>query len=420
MSFDMDRVRASFPALAIGDRGQERIYLDNPAGTQIVQGAIDRMTDYLVRDNANCGGMFQTSKRTDSLLDTAHQAAADFLHAESPEEVVFGPNMTSLTFSISRALGTQIEAGDEIVLSRLDHDANVRPWILMARDRGAHVRWIDFDPQDCRLKIEALPELLNERTRLVAVGLASNLVGTINPVAQIAEQVHRVGAQLFVDAVHYAPHGVIDVAALGADFLVCSPYKFFGPHQGILWGKRSLLEALPAYRVEPAGEALPGKFETGTQSHEGQAGVLGAIEYLAWLGREFGEPGDGRISQRAAIRYGMRAINRYERLLTRELINELQAIERVKIWGITDPNELEHRVPTVSFTVDGVSPRWIAEMFAAENIFTWHGHSYAVEVVRRLGLAESGGVLRIGAVHYNTPSELSCMAEVLRRALHRN
>ncbi|MDA7632471.1 cysteine desulfurase-like protein [bacterium] len=420
MSFDIDRIRANFPALAILDGQKARVYLDNPAGTQVAQGVIDRMTDYLVRWNANCDGPFSTSRQTDQLLESTHQAMADLLHAPSSREIVFGQNMTSLTFALSRALGHRLKPGDEIVVTRMDHDANIRPWVRLAEDTGAIIRWLDFDTETARLRMDQLDEILNERTKIVAVGLASNLLGTVNPISEIAKKVHRFEALLFVDAVHYAPHGVIDVNQLGADFLVCSPYKFFGPHQGVLWGKAELLETLPAYRVKPAGETLPGKFETGTQNHEGQLGVLGAIDYLEWLGREFGGENDTDVLRTYSLRLAMEAINRYERLLSRELIAGLSEIDRVTIWGITDPNDLEERVPTVSFTVDGMSPRWIAEMLAAENIFVWDGHSYAVEVIDRLGLSEDGGVVRVGAAHYNTPSEIEQLVSALGRIVHRN
>ncbi len=418
MAFDIDRIRAQFPALAVEDNQRARIYLDNPAGTQVAQGVIDRMTDYLARCNANCGGAFRTSKDTDELLHQAHQAMADFLHAERSEEIIFGPNMTSLTFSLSRALGARLKAGDEILVSRLDHDANIRPWIRLAKDCGATVRWLDFDPEDCRLCLDELDTQLNERTKIVAVGLASNLVGTVNPVPQIAEKTHRVGALLFVDAVHYAPHGPVHVQELGADFVVCSPYKFFGPHQGVLWGRYELLEELPAYRVRPAGDGLPGKFETGTQSHEGQAGVLGAVEYLEWLGREFG--GEEDLLRPYALKIAMESIQRYEQLLCRELLSGLAEIDRVKVWGITNPKQLEERVPTVAFSVTGLSPRWISEMLAAENIFVWDGDSYASELVDRLGMRDSGGVVRVGAVHYNTPSEIEAFVRAVERVVHRN
>ena len=420
MSFDVDRIRENFPALAVKDGQQPRVYLDNPAGTQVSQGVIDRMTDYLVRWNANCGGAFSTSKETDTRLDSVHQAMADFLHAPSSREIVFGQNMTSLTFSLSRSLGHRLQAGDEIVVTRLDHDANIRPWVRLAEDTGSVIRWLDFDPSDCRLCLSQLDEILNERTKIVAVGLASNLVGTVNPITEIARKVHQFDALLFVDAVHYAPHGVIDVGALEADFLVCSPYKFFGPHQGVLWGKEALLSELPAYRVQPAGEALPGKFETGTQNHEGQLGVLGAIDYLEWLGREFGGESSDDVLRPYSLRLAMDAIKRYEQLLSRALISGLGEIERVKIWGITDSNAFDERVPTVSFSVDGMTPRWICEMLAAENIFVWDGHSYAVEVVDRLGLGDEGGVVRVGAVHYNTPDEIAKFLSALDRIVHRN
>ena len=418
MSLNSEQIRARFPALSVQDDGRARLYLDNPAGTQIVDEAVARMSRYLVESNANCGGVFRTSMMTDQLLEESHQAMADFLNANSPEEIVFGANMTSLTFTLSRVLGSCLDEGDEVIVTRLDHDANVRPWIRMAEDCGAVVRWLDFDPDNCRLRLEMLDKLLTERTRLVAVGLASNVVGTINPVSEIAERVRGTGAHLFIDAVHFAPHGAIDVQALGADFLVCSPYKFFGPHSGVLWGRRELLAELPAYRVEPAGNALPGRFETGTQSHEAQAGVLGVMEYLSWLGGMASHrSSSGEGDRRDLIRAGMDWIRRYEQELSVALIQGLETIERVNILGITSPDEMATRVPTVSFTVDGKSPRWIAERLAARNIYTWDGDSYAYELVKRLGLESQGGVLRVGAVHYNTVDEIRSFVATLSKIL---
>ena len=418
MSFEVDRIRSNFPALALSDEGQSRVYLDNPAGTQVTQGVIDRMADYLCRDNANCGGAFRTAKQTDEILARAHLEMAGFIGAASPREIIMGPNMTSLTFSLSRALGRRFSPGDELIVTRLDHDANVRPWIRLAEDCGATVRWLDFNPSDCRLSLDALPQLLNERTRVVAMGLASKLVGTINPIAEIAPMVHEAGALLFVDAVHYAPHGPIDVATLGADFLVCSPYKFFGPHMGVLWGREDLLASLEAYRVLPAGDCLPGKFETGTQSHEAQAGLLGTLDYLEWLGREF-DRGTG-TTRSENYRRAMTLIRDYEQGLSRGLLDGLSEIERVRIWGVQDLERLEERVPTVSFSVDGLSPRRVSEALARANIFVWEGHSYAVEVVERLGLADRGGVVRVGAVHYNTTAEIEKTIREIARIIDRS
>ena len=275
--------------LALLDEGRARIYLDNPAGTQVPEVVLDRMRHYLVSSNANVGGAFRTAVASDAILQEAHTAMADLLNAASPDEIVFGPNMTTLTFALSRAFGHQIKAGAEIIVTRLDHDANISPWLRLAEDCGAVIRWLDFDPANGTLRLDEFEHLLTDKTALVAVGYASNLLGTINPIQKMAEQAHAAGALVYVDAVHYLPHGPVDVQALGADFLVCSPYKFFGPHQGVLWGRGELLDQLPAYRVRPAPAEPPGKFETGTQSHEGQAGVLGAIEYLEWIGAEYGQ-----------------------------------------------------------------------------------------------------------------------------------
>jgi cysteine desulfurase family protein (TIGR01976 family) len=265
--------------------------------------------------------------------------------------------------------------------------------------------------------MDELEGLLTEKTRLLAIGYASNAVGTISPVQRMAALAHAAGAMVFVDAVQYAPHAPIDVQALGADFLACSPYKFFGPHQGVLWGRYDLLDRLPAYKARPAGERPPDKFETGTQSHEGQAGTLGALEHLAWVGSQFGAEFNaqfpGFTEMKLELHSGMAAIKAYEQTLSAHLINGLRKIRGVRIWGITDPQRLHERVPTISFTLEGHTPRAIAERLAEDNIFVWDGHYYAVETVQRLGLAQSGGMLRVGAAHYNTVQELDRLLEVL-------
>jgi cysteine desulfurase family protein (TIGR01976 family) len=415
---NVDKVRSRFPALALLDDGQARIYLDNPAGTQVPATVLERMRHYLVSSNANVGGAFRTAVVSDAILREAHTAMADLLNAASPDEIIFGPNMTTLTFALSRAFGHRIKAGQEIIVTRLDHDANISPWLRLAEDCGAVIRWLDFDPANGTLRLDEFERLLTQKTVLVAVGYGSNLLGTINPIPKMVEQAHAVGALVFVDAVHYVPHAPIDVQSLGADFLVCSPYKFFGPHQGVLWGRAELLDQLPAYRVRPAPTVAPGKFETGTQNHEGQAGVLGAIEYLEWVGTEFGQshaarfPGFG--GRRLRLHCAMEAIRQYEHALSRSLVAGLQQIPGVRVWGITDPAQLSQRVPTVSFTLAGQSPRRLVARLAEQNIFAWDGHAYAVEVVKRLGLAESGGVVRVGAVHYNSAAELETLLESVR------
>jgi cysteine desulfurase family protein (TIGR01976 family) len=415
---NIESVRAQFPALSHSESDRCPIFLDNPAGTQVPQQVLDRMNHYLVHDNANLGGAFRASQASDALLMEAREAMACLLNAPSPREIVFGPNMTSLTFALSRAMESQVKSGDEIIVTRLDHDANISPWMRLAEDRGARIKWLDFDPQDCTLNLAQLETLLTDRTILLALGYASNLVGTVNPVAEMARMAHQTNALVFVDAVHQAPHGPVDVQALDADFLVCSPYKFFGPHQGVLWGKYDLLEALPAYRVRPAPLDPPGKFETGTQNHEGIAGILGAVDYLRWLGKSLTtqapslNPGQDDLVQ--SLNSAMSAIREYELQLCHHLIHGLQSVPGLTIHGITDPAQFVNRVPTVSFTMDQVTPQQIARKLAAHDIRVWDGHSYALEVVARLGLTDKGGVVRVGPVHYNTLEELDTLFHCLR------
>jgi len=413
MTFDIDAVRTRFPALAIADAARPRVYLDNPAGTQVPRDVVDRTTACLVEANANLGGHFATTVAAGRIVDEARAAMADFLGASGPDEIVFGQNMTTLTFHVSRSIGRMLSPGDEIVVTRMDHDANIAPWLMLAEERGLAVRWLDVDPRTCEFDLSELDGVLSERTRLVAVGLASNLTGTVNDVRAIAARARDAGALVYVDAVQFAPHGLIDVANLGADFLVCSAYKVYGPHQGILWGRRDLLEQLTAYKVRPAGERAPDKFETGTLSHEGLAGTLGAIEYLASLGAG---AEDGR---RARIASAFARISGHENALCRRLIDGLGTIPGVIIHGITNPDRMNARVPTVSFTCRGHRPRAIARALAIDNIFVWDGHNYALELVRRLGLEEGGGVVRIGLAHYNTAAEIDQAVDAVARAASR-
>jgi cysteine desulfurase family protein (TIGR01976 family) len=407
--FPSDEIRAQFPALATKDGGLPRIYFDAPGGTQACAPAIARMREHLEQGTANSGGAFQSSIDTDAMSEAAHAAIADLLGAE-PGEIAFGPNMTSLTFSLSRALANDWKEGDELVVTRLDHDANVAPWLLVARDKGMTVRWLDFDPATGILDLAALPGLLNERTRLVAFGGASNALGTLNDIPAICSIVREhCDALIFVDAVQSVPHVVTDVATLGCDFLACSPYKFFGPHQGVLWGRSALLERLEAYKVRPSSIHPPAvRFETGTPSFEGQAGVLGTIEYLEWLGTRLGDNGGSR---RSRLRTAMLACERYERELGERLLAGLASIPGLKLWG---PPSMDGRVPTFSFTTEGHSPDDIASFLAHRGIFAWSGNFYAVEVIARLGLAERGGLLRVGLCHYSTASEVDQLVQALK------
>ena len=405
IDLDLQAVRAKFPALALRVDGRPVVYLDNPAGTQVPQRVIDRTAEYWRTMNANHGGVFSTSARSDELIDEVRRAAAAFLNARSPEEVVFGPNMTTLTFAVSRAIGRELQPGDEIVVTRLEHDANVSPWLAL-QERGAVVKFADIRMPECTLDMDDLQRQIGPRTRLVAVTHASNAVGTIPDLAAISRAAHDVGAWMWVDAVHYGPHGPIDVQAINCDFLVCSSYKFYGPHQGLLYGRRELLERLHPYKVRPASDQGPGRWETGTQNHECLAGMLGAFEYLAELG------GADHVD-RAALTAAMQRVSRHERALAARLIDGLRRIPGIQIYGITDFDQLERRAPTVSLTWPPHRPESLARWLAANQVFTWHGDHYATELINRLGLRDQGGTLRIGIAHYNTASEVDLVLELL-------
>ena len=407
MTLNLNLVRQQFPSL---DR--PAIFFDNPGGTQIAKQSLDRITNYLLECNANHEGAFETSQKSDAVLDEAHRAMADFYNAPSPEEIVFGNNMTTLTLHISRSISREWNAGDEIVVTRLDHDANVTPWVLAAQDRGVKVNWVDFDVEDGTLKLDDLKKALDRKPRLLAVGYASNALGTINPVADIIKMAHASGTLVYVDAVQYAPHGPIDVQSLDCDFLVSSSYKFFGPHAGILFGKRDLLEKLFAYKVRPATNSLPGKFETGTQNHEGIAGVLGAVEYFEWVGKKFGG-GKENEERQPVLKKAMTAIHAYELDLSRVLLSTLQSIPGLHLYGLTDVNRLENRVATFSFRIRDIPPRKVAEELAKENIYVWDGNYYALNVTERLEVEGKGGMVRVGAAHYNTLEEVERLGAVL-------
>ncbi|HEX4573447.1 MAG TPA: cysteine desulfurase-like protein [Dongiaceae bacterium] len=425
MSLDVARIRAEFPSLAIADSGRPRIYFDSPGGTQTPKAVIDRTIDCLVNCNANLGGPFVTSQAAGRLVDEAHAAMADLLGAASPAEIVFGQNMTTLTFHISRSIARNLEPGDEVIVTRMDHDANIAPWLLVAHDRGCRVRWLDFDRGSFEFDPAELDRLLGERTRVVALNYASNATGTINDVAGMTQRVRASApkAMVYVDAVQLAPHRLVDVQAIGCDFLVCSPYKFFGPHQGVLWGRADRLMSLSPFKVRPADDTLPARFETGTLSHEGMAGTLGAVEYLAWVGKELAPQVPARAGEnerRRWIRAAWQALEIHERGLTRRLVEGLQRLPGIKIQGITDPAAFDRRVPTVSFIHDRLAPSEMSAGFAREGIFVWDGHNYALEVITHLGLLESGGVLRVGLAHYNTAEEVDRLLDVLGQMIRRN
>ncbi|MDE2385258.1 MAG: cysteine desulfurase-like protein [Alphaproteobacteria bacterium] len=409
-SVDLNSIRAQFPGLGLKDEGRARVYFDNPAGTQVPQQVIDRMVDVLKAKNANLGGYFRTTAAATALVDEAHQALADFYNAKDPQEIIFGQNMTSLTFHFSRCLGKRFKRGDEIILSRMDHDANVAPWLLLAEDLGLVVKWLDFDTDTYEFPDDALSKVLSSKTKLLAMGMASNCTGTVHDVAGFAAQARKAGALVYLDGVQYAPHYSIDVQSLGADVVVSSAYKWFGPHQGILWARKDLLEETFAYKVRAVGDGELGhKFETGTQSHEGMAGCIGAIEYLEQFGA--GETRAARLKSAWGV------LAEHEKDITLHLIEGLKGFKGLTIRGVTSANAMHRRVPTVSFTVEGVDPEKLAKHFARENIFVWSGHNYALEPVKRMGLADKGGVLRVGLAHYNTVAEVDALLSSLHSAL---
>ena len=408
-------LREKFPALAREHNGQPVAFFDGPAGTQVPKSVIDAISHYLIHHNANHAGLFKTSLDSDEMLEQAHQAAADLLGAREPETVSFGANMTTMTLAISRAISQTWSPGDEIVLSHLEHDANFTPWILAARDRGVTVKTIDVNPNDCTLRLEQYQENISERTRLVAVGCASNAVGTINPVKQICHWAAQVGAISFLDAVHYAPHALIDVDDWGCDFLACSAYKFFGPHVGMMYGKRELLETFQPYKLRTSPSSIPGRWMTGTQNHECIAGTLAAIEYLASIdqttSRDTGDQPTA-TTRRERIASSMNSICIYERGLIATLIAGLQQLPEIKIWGITDPSRLIERLPTLSITHQRFSPKEIATRLADAGIFVWHGNYYALPLTEKLGV-EPEGMVRVGLCHYNTHEEVDRLLDCL-------
>lgn len=402
MTFPIERIRERFPALSLTDDGRQRVYLDNPAGTQVSQAVVDAIAHCLVHANANLGGCFPTSVAAGAVVDAAHKAMADFLGTDDPGEIIIGPNMTTLGFHLSRSLCRDFKPGDEIILTRMDHEGDVAPWLEIAEDKQLVVRWAEFSTDSWQVEPAAIDALLNTRTRLVALNYASNLLGSINAIKTLTAKAKAAGALVYVDAVQYAPHGLIDVADIGCDLLVCSSYKFFGPHLGIAWGRRELLQRLHAYKCRCVADELPIKFETGTPQIELLAGLTATVDYYAWLGAALGVEG----SRRARIAAAFAAATRYEEALALRLITGLQALPGIEIFGVTDPARMATRVPTVSFRCAAAKPAVIAKALNDAGIFVWNGHNYALEVVRQLGIPESEGVVRVGIAHYNTATEV--------------
>jgi cysteine desulfurase family protein (TIGR01976 family) len=408
-ALDISWVRAQFPSLNTHINGQPAAFLDGPAGTQVPTQVMHAIQTYLMSANANSGGAFLTSRRTDEMIASSRAAMADFFHCDK-DEVVFGQNMTTITFSLSRAIARELRPGDEILLTTLDHDANFSPWKAL-EEKGVVIRQVDIREEDCTLNLDDLKNKLNERTKLVAVGYASNAVGSINPVAEITRLAHAAGAMVFIDAVHYAPHGLIDVKSLDCDFLVCSPYKFFGPHMGTLYGKRQHLLGFHPYKVRPCPDYIPDRWETGTQVHELIAGIGAAVEYIAEVGRR-SDP--SVITRREALVAAYRSTVPYERRLIARLIDGLQAIPGARVYGITDPNRFEERCSTLSLRIGNHLPKTIAAYLGERGILTWDGNYYAVNLTERLGVESQGGLLRIGLVHYNTLEEVERLLAALR------
>jgi len=412
--FPIDKIRREFPGLDRRVNGQRSIFFDGPGGSQVPKSVAESVSEYLLHNNANLGMSFATSEESDKIVEDALNAASDFLGAKDPMGVAFGQNMTSLNIQLASALSRTWTSEDEVVVTRLDHDGNVRPWSLAADWSGAKLRKVDVNPDDCTLSMGSLDEVINEKTALVAVGAASNLSGTINDIKMIVEKAHEVGAEVVVDAVHYAPHYQIDVEEMGCDFLLCSPYKFFGPHQGILWGKSDRMRELPVAKLRVSSEEIPFRWMTGTQSHEGMAGTTAAIDHISWIGREVSGKQD--LDRKDALSAAYSAIESYEGALCSRMIDGLLEIDGLKIWGITNPENFGQRAPTVSFTHPSKTASEIGRALAEKGVFVWAGNFYALELTEALGL-EPEGVLRAGVLHYNTMAEVErfveCVGEIL-------
>jgi len=414
-SFDVSYARSQFLALTRNTAGKTPIFFDGPGGTQVCSQSILAATDYCENRCANGGGTFETSRLTDETTLEGRRAMADLLNAPEPETIVFGANMTTLTFHLSHAIADTIVPGDEVVVTNLDHDANVAPWLRL-QNRGATIRVVDIDPSDCTLDPDCFDEILNERTRIVAITHGSNAVGTVPNVAEITRRSHTAGALVFVDAVQYVPHAEVDVQELNCDFLACSAYKFFGPHVGVLYGKREHLERFSPPKVRPAHDEIPFRWETGTPNYEGIAGVHGAVRYFEDLGASENKGMSG-TDRPAILRSAMRSIHDYEMKLAERLLDGLESIRGVEIYGITDRTRMGSRGATVAFNIEGWRPRDVASALAERDIYCWSGNYYAIRLMERLGL-EPDGAVRVGLVHYNTIEEIEVLVSALSQLKH--
>ena len=411
-ALDLPSIRSQFPSFAETVNGHPVAYLDGPGGTQVPQRVIDAITDYLRHANANTCGAYLTSRRTNEVIASARAAMADFFGCDA-DEIVFGFNMTSLTYAMSRAIGRELGPGDEIVVTLLDHDANFSPWQAL-EEKGVTIQRVAFRAADCTLDMDDLARKINPRTKVIAAGYASNAVGTINPVNEVVRRAHEVGALAYIDAVHYAPHGPIDVRALDCDFLVCSSYKFFGPHMGVLYGKRKHLKRLHPYKVRANTNESPNRWEWGTLNHECIAGITACVDYIADLGRHVNP---SVSSRRAAILAAYEEIVRYERGLCERLLQGLRTMPGVKVYGITDPMRFSERCPTIALRVSGHTPLELATKLGDRGFFTWDGNYYALNVTEQLDVEKDGGFLRIGLFHYNTVEEVDRLLAALREIL---
>jgi cysteine desulfurase family protein (TIGR01976 family) len=406
--FDVEAVRARFPALArVGDDGRSLILVDAPGGSQVPQDVIEAVSGHYRRGMSNTHGAFATSEETDAVIGEARRAAADFTGAD-PDEIVFGPNATSLLLHVSRSFAKTLEPGDEVVVTRLDHDANVRPWVLAAADAGATVRWVDVHEDDVTIDVASFDAALSPRTKLVAFTLASNAVGTVPAAADLVARAKAVGAVVALDGVHLAQHRLPDLHGLGADLLVCSPYKFFGPHLGVLAARRSILASWSPYKLIPSSDEVPERWETGTQNHEGLAGLTAAVEYLAGLATV---SGTGRRDRLVAA---YEAITAHERMLADRFLVGLASLPSVRLWGVADRDRIGERTPTFAIRVGDEHPAETAKALGARGIFVWDGDYYAREIMVRLGLFDTGGAVRIGFCHYHSPDEVDRVLDALR------
>jgi cysteine desulfurase family protein (TIGR01976 family) len=413
-ALDLPWIRAQFPSMAEKVNGYPAVYFDGPGGTQVPWRVIDAISSYLKHSNANTNGAYATSQRTNEMIAGARVAMADFFGCDA-DEIVFGFNMTSLTFAMSRAIGRELGPGNEIVLTLLDHDANFAPWKVL-EERGVTVRQVEVQEADCTLDMHDLARKITSHTKLVAIGYASNAVGTINNVREVVRLAHAVGAHVYVDAVHYAPHGPIDVRALDCDFLVCSTYKFFGPHMGVLYGKREHLKRLHPYKVRANTNESPYRWEWGTLNHECIAGITGCVEYIADIGRRV-QPSVS--TRRAAILAAYAEMVTYERGLCERLILGLKTIRGLKLFGISDPERFAQRCPTVAVRIEGFTPLELSIRLGECGFFTWDGNYYALNLSERLRVEKDGGFLRIGLFHYNTAEEVDRFLARLREIVSR-